>query len=92
MSIRSSVTALLGALAVLCGCADMPSSAAGKRELMLVANDEKQSWDDAGKMVLVPGGKDTVSIVDIGTDPLAPKIIVSLPLALHSAHLRTHFA
>jgi DNA-binding beta-propeller fold protein YncE len=25
-------------------------------------------------------GKDTVSIVDIGTDPLAPRIIVSLPL------------
>ena len=25
-------------------------------------------------------GKDTVSIIDIGTDPLAPRILVSLPL------------
>ena len=81
MNIGNSVAALLGALSLLSGCADMPSSAAGKRERMLVANDEKQSWDEAGKMVLVPGGKDTVSIVDIGTDPQAPKIIVNLPLA-----------
>ena len=81
MNIGNSVAALLGALSLLSGCADMPYSAAGKRELMLVANDEKQSWDEAGRMVLVPGGKDTVSIVDIGTDPLAPKIIVNLPLA-----------
>jgi DNA-binding beta-propeller fold protein YncE len=81
MNIGNFVAASLGALSLLSGCADMPSSAAGKRELMLVANDEKQSWDDAGRMVLAPGGKDTVSIVDIGTDPLAPRIIVNLPLA-----------
>jgi DNA-binding beta-propeller fold protein YncE len=64
---------------VLAGCADM-SSRPGKRELMLVGNDEKQSWDEAGKVALGPHGKDTVSIIDIGTDPLAPKILVSLPL------------
>ena len=56
-------------------------SAPGKRELMLVGNDEKQGWDEAGKPVLGLAGKDSVSIVDIGTDPLVPRILVSLPLA-----------
>ncbi|MBL8313138.1 MAG: YncE family protein [Rubrivivax sp.] len=74
-------TILLAALSTLYGCAEMPSSPAGKRELMLVANDEKQSWNDAGQVVLVPGGRDSVSIVDIGTNPLAPQIVVNLPLA-----------
>lgn len=81
MRIRTFVVAWSGALAVLTGCADLPASRVGQRELMIVANDEKQSWDDAGKMVLGPGGRDTVSIVDIGTDPLAPRILVSLSLA-----------
>ena len=63
----------------LAGCAGM-SSPPGKRELMLVANDEKQNWDDAGRVVLGPHGRDSVSIVDIGTDPLAPKIVVNLAL------------
>ncbi len=81
MKIRPAVVILLGVLSAISGCADMPRSNTGKRELMLVANDEKQSWDDAGKMVLKQGGKDTVSIVDIGSDPLAPKIIANLPLA-----------
>ena len=67
-------------LLVLAGCATGPS-APGKRELMIVGNDEKQSWDDAGRAVIGPMGKDTVSVIDIGTDPLAPKIIVNLPLA-----------
>jgi hypothetical protein len=56
------------------------STSPGKRELMIVGNDAKQSWDDAGRIVLGPHGKDSVSIVDIGTDPLAPRIIVNLPL------------
>lgn len=70
--------AVLSALA-LAGCAQMPASA-GKRELMIVGNDEKQSWDEAGRVVLGAQGKDTVSIIDIGTDPLAPRILVNLPL------------
>jgi DNA-binding beta-propeller fold protein YncE len=53
--------ATLVSAAILAGCAGM-APVAGKRELMIVANDEKQSWDN-------------------GTDPLAPKIIVNLPLA-----------
>jgi DNA-binding beta-propeller fold protein YncE len=63
---------------VLAGCATAPPS--GKRELMLVANDEKLLWDDAGKPVFLAPGKDSVVVVDIGTDPLAPKIVATLPL------------
>ena len=48
---------------------------------MIVGNDEKQSWTDAGQVVLGAPGRDSVSIVDIGTDPLAPRILASLPLA-----------
>jgi DNA-binding beta-propeller fold protein YncE len=48
-------------------------------QLMIVGNDEKVSWDDAGKVVLLPPGKDTVSIVDISS-PEAPKIVTNLQL------------
>ncbi len=78
MNLRIAIATLTG-LALLAGCANMPPPS-GKRELMLVGNDEKQSWDEAGKVILADGGKDTVSIIDIGTDPLAPKIIVNLPI------------
>ena len=76
---RTRLLVLSIAALVMAGCANM-SSAPGKRQLILVANDEKQNWDDAGRVVLSPHGKDSVSIVDIGTDPLAPKIVVNLPL------------
>src|SRR5476651_1237607 len=66
-------------LAVLAGCAGMQQSG-GTRELMIVGNDEKVSWDADGKAVFLPPGKDTVSVIDIGTDPLAPRILVNLPL------------
>jgi DNA-binding beta-propeller fold protein YncE len=78
MRIRAVAAALFGLLLVV-GCAQMPASP-GKRELMIVGNDEKQSWDDKGQSVIGAPGRDTVSIVDIGTDPLAPKIIANLPL------------
>lgn len=77
MSFRISIVATVGAL-VIAGCANM--APAGKRELMIVANDEKQAWDGAGKVILSAPGRDTVSIIDIGTDPLAPRIITSLAL------------
>lgn len=72
--------ALCTALAAitLAGCASV--SPAGKRELMIVGNDEKLSWDSTGKVVLSAQGRDSVSIIDIGTDPLSPKIIANLPL------------
>lgn len=72
--------ALCTALAAitLVGCASV--NPAGKRELMIVGNDEKLSWDSNGKVVLSAQGRDSVSIIDIGTDPLSPKIIANLPL------------
>ena len=76
---RTSVFALLAALSVLAGCAGTPYSAAGKRSLMITGNDEKVSWNDVGQ-VFKPGERHSVSIIDIGTDPLAPKVIASLPL------------
>ena len=66
-------------VAATTACAGM-SPSPGKRELMVVGNDEKVRFSDAGTLVFSAPGKDTVSIVDIGTDPLAPKIIASLPL------------
>ena len=52
----------------------------GKQALVVVGIDKKVLWDDAGKIVLYPPGKDMVLIMDIGTDPLAPRIIASFPL------------
>jgi DNA-binding beta-propeller fold protein YncE len=49
-------------------------------ELMIVGNDQKVSWDDAGKPVLSAPGGDSISIVDIGTDPGSPKVIANLDL------------
>ena len=46
---------------------------------MIVDNDEKVLWDDAGKVVLSPPGKDSVLIVDLA-DPMNPKIVANLPL------------
>jgi DNA-binding beta-propeller fold protein YncE len=47
--------------------------------LMIVGNDEKLLWDDNGKPVISPAGKDSVLIVDLG-DPETPRIIANLPL------------
>jgi DNA-binding beta-propeller fold protein YncE len=76
----SSLAAAMLSLVFVAGCAQMPSSP-GKRELMIVGNDEKQTWDSDGKAAFARPGKDSVSIIDIGTDPLTPRIIVNLPLA-----------
>ncbi len=70
---------IVACLISLAGCAAM-NPAPGKRELMVVGNDEKVGFSDAGTFVFSGPGKDTVSIIDIGTDPLAPKIVVNLPL------------
>jgi DNA-binding beta-propeller fold protein YncE len=66
-------------VAALAGCAQTPTGP-GKRELMIVGNDEKVAFSDAGAFVFSAPGRDTLSIIDIGTDPLAPRIVVNLPL------------
>jgi DNA-binding beta-propeller fold protein YncE len=55
-------------------------AAPAQAQLMIIANDEKVTWDESGKLVLRPPGKDTISIVDIGSNPEAPRIIANLPL------------
>jgi DNA-binding beta-propeller fold protein YncE len=52
---------------------------AASAQLMIIGNDEKVMWDDAGKLVVMAPGKDTVSIVDIST-PESPRIVANLPL------------
>ncbi len=63
------------ATAVLAGGA----IAAQAAPFMIVGNDEKLIWDDTGKVVLSPAGKDSVLIVDLA-NPLNPKIVANLPL------------
>jgi len=52
---------------------------AASAQFMIIGNDEKVMWDDAGKLVVMAPGKDTVSIVDIST-PESPRIVANLPL------------
>ena len=78
LNLARPLVAIATALA-LAGCAALGAQP-GARQLMLVGNDEKVGFDDGGKQVQSPPGKDSVSIVDIGTDPLAPRIVASLPL------------
>jgi len=80
LSSRFTLLALAPALvAALAGCAG-PSTGSSQRQLMLVANDEKQSWNDAGVVQLGAAGRDTLQILDIGTDPLKPRVVGTLPL------------
>jgi DNA-binding beta-propeller fold protein YncE len=46
---------------------------------LIIGNDEKIVWDDEGKAVLSPPGKDSVVIVDVAK-PEEPKIVANLPL------------
>ena len=73
---RSRSTHLTAAL-LLVGALAFASGASA--QLMLVGNDEKVGWDDAGKVVIRAPGKDTISIVDIANRE-APRIVASLPL------------
>lgn len=53
---------------------------AAQAQLLISGNDEKQTWDEnTGKPILLPPGKDTVSILDIG-DRAKPKIVATLPM------------
>ena len=59
------------------GVVALPGAAGA--QLMIIGNDEKIGWNDAGAPVLSAPGKDTVLVVDIAT-PESPKIVASLPL------------
>jgi len=46
---------------------------------LIVGNDEKLLWDDQGKPIVSPAGKDSVVMLDVA-NPESPKIVVNLPL------------
>jgi DNA-binding beta-propeller fold protein YncE len=75
---RSTGFAVVLAAIGVAACTTM-SSAPGKPEWMLIGIDGKIGFDNAGQ-VRQPPGNDAILVVDIGTDPLAPKIVASLPL------------
>ena len=52
---------------------------AARAQLLITGNDEKVSFDETGKTVTRPPGKDTVSIIDI-REPTKPRIVANLPL------------
>jgi DNA-binding beta-propeller fold protein YncE len=55
------------------------AAGAAPAQLLITGNDEKVWFDETGKTVNQPPGKDTVSIIDI-KDPIKPRILASLPL------------
>ena len=66
-----------GALAITLA---VSCAAHGARAQFLISgNDEKRSWDAAGKLIDLPPGKDSVSIIDI-RNRIEPKIVATLPL------------
>jgi hypothetical protein len=50
-----------------------------RAQLPITGNAEKVSFDETGKIVIRPPGKETVSIIDIH-DPTKPRILANLPL------------
>jgi len=71
----AAAVAILG----LSACAQM-SPSSGKRELVVVGMDEKSSFDAAGGFNQGAPGKDAVAIIDVGTDPMSPRLVANLPL------------
>ena len=65
------ICALVGGLMLAVGGA--------RAQALITGNDEKVWFDETGKTVNQPPGKDTVSIIDIH-DPTKPRILASLPL------------
>src|SRR5258708_27234379 len=54
-------------------------SASASAQRVIVGIDAKVFWDESGKPIFSPPGKDSVTILDI-SHPLDPKIVANLPL------------
>src|SRR5437899_6319107 len=76
MPVNRTVGLCFGAAILLCS---VSLNLAYAKPFMIVGNDEKLLWDDDGKPVLSPSGKDSVLIVDLA-NPEDPKIVATLPL------------
>jgi DNA-binding beta-propeller fold protein YncE len=77
MPLNRTVGLCVSAALLLCGSSLL--GAAFAKPFMIVGLDEKVSWDDDGKTLLAPPGKDQILIVDLA-NPEDPKIVASLPL------------
>src|SRR5262249_29935241 len=66
----------LGLAAFLVGTGLGPLQAA---PFLIVGNDEKLLWEDDGKPIVSPNGKDSVVILDLA-NPEDPKTVATLPL------------
>jgi DNA-binding beta-propeller fold protein YncE len=72
--------AFLRLLALSAAAGTLLAPAGGARaQLLITGNDEKISFDETGKTINQPPGKDTVSIIDIH-DPIKPRIVANLSL------------
>ena len=60
-------------------CVLLAAVPAHAKPFMIVGNDEKVIWDDEGRGIFSPPGKDSVLIVDLA-NPEDPKIVANLPL------------
>lgn len=65
-------------LALACAVLALGASLA-RAQYLVSGNDEKRGWDASGKMLVLPPGKDTVSIIDI-RNRIEPRIVATLPL------------
>jgi len=69
----------LAAAALLAVLFAIGSAARAEAQYLVSGNDEKRSWDETGRALTLPPGKDTVSIIDI-RNRLEPRVIANLPL------------
>jgi hypothetical protein len=65
------------AIGASAGALLLPAGVA-RAQLLITGNDEKMWFDETGKIVNQPPGKDTVSIIDI-SDPTKPRIVAPAP-------------
>jgi DNA-binding beta-propeller fold protein YncE len=68
-----------GACAALCAVAALLTPLGARADLLVVANDEKLVWDDAGKPVYKAPGADTVTILDLAK-PALPATVATFKL------------
>jgi DNA-binding beta-propeller fold protein YncE len=66
-------------LAAALGLALCCVAGTARAQFLVSGNDEKRSWDESGKMIDQPPGRDSVSIVDI-RNRVQPHIIGTLPI------------
>jgi DNA-binding beta-propeller fold protein YncE len=66
-------------IAMLAGAVFLALPMTADAQILVSGNDEKVLWDDAGKAIFLPPGKDTISFIDIGNRE-NPKILTNIAL------------